>query len=81
MGCNPLFKARAIGIDLREMRFKRKKLTYGDISVRSLKHFFFHALGTERGSENPSHCFTSGNVGLLSIDALKTSLLILLSLV
>ena len=55
-----------------------RKRTDGDVSVRSLEHLV-HSLGSERGTEDPSHRFAGGDIGFLSIDASETRLLILLS--
>ncbi|GMN49085.1 hypothetical protein TIFTF001_018263 [Ficus carica] len=53
------------------------KRTDGDVAVGALEHLV-HALGAERGAEDASNGFAGGNVGLLSIEASQSGLLVLL---
>lgn len=55
----------------------RTELTDGDVTVGALK-YLIHAFRSKRGSEDPRHGFTGGNVGLLSIEATQSGFLLLL---
>lgn len=61
----------------REREGEMKLLTDGDFTIGALEHLV-HALGSERGPEDPSDGFASGNVGFLSIEASQSGLLLLL---
>lgn len=56
---------------------KLEKLTDGDLAVGALKHLV-HAFGSERGAEDFGDGLAGGNVGLLSIEASQSGLLLLL---
>ena len=51
--------------------------TYGDVAVGGLEHLV-HALGSERGAEDPRDGLGSGDVGLLRVEAAQARLLLLL---
>ena len=51
--------------------------TYGDVAVGGLEHLV-HALGSERGAEDPRDGLAGGDVGLLRVEAAQARLLLLL---
>lgn len=59
------------------MAREKEKRTDRDVAVGALEHLV-HALGAERGPEDPSDGFPGGNVGLMSFEASQSGLLSLL---
>jgi len=51
--------------------------TYGDVAVGGLEHLV-HALGPERGAEDPRDGLARGDVGLLRVEPAQARLLLLL---